>query len=226
MIDDSTAFTLLEFVEKHKRDLSDGAYLQLCNASKYMYDQVKRSDDRDELSSWFHDQDSDTWWPENESAPHYIRNPFWRKGPDWGMSYVPAFTNIQFQPSAHNVEIMRLEKENNDRKRAITENEKIMRNKKRRVSLSDKYHVLYRIFTENQLIHHIPYNVKSMKDKVSYYEDDLKTHYSNIFGLLSKEYENESISRIAFRNERMLEDNKRCEEAIKANLVILAGLRS
>lgn len=236
--DETTAQTIISLVEKHKDELSEGEYVKLCNASKYVHDHAhaqlcnavwNERLEEDNETVWWYNERTDEWWPDNRE-PHWVRNPFWRTGPDMGMSYVPAYTNERFSASEDNLEIMRLEYDIGQRENEMEKNKNIMK-KKSRVTLTDKYNVLSRVIIQNPkyVHHHVPPNVKSMSAKVSYYEELIKTKSClapDRLNVTKKDYEREKEARIEYQNKKLRKENRDHARIVKEKKEKLLELRS
>lgn len=205
--DENTAQSMLYLIEDNKDKLTEGDYLKLCNASKFIYEQSK-------LIEY-------TYEVETEPEPGLIRNPFWKTGPDWGLKWVPARRNYTFTPTADEIEINKLECEIRRLEFKMRSNKKELK-KKHRVRVSDKYNVLLRLLNEHELDHQTPYDVKSMTDKISYHEKQLK-----MIGVAinKNDYVIELNTRISFNNDYILKENEKHKKEIKDKKRRLIELR-
>lgn len=149
--DIETITKLQNLIDNHKQELNEIDYIKICNLTKTSHETLKQPKliHEPEYEIPIHE-------PVMQSMDDMIVNPFWRNGPDIGISYVPKYNDIRFGPSPDNQEIQRLEFEIRDITAGINITLKKV-NKKGRVSILDKYNAL--MFLSKQ--HNINYNMFS-----------------------------------------------------------------
>lgn len=227
----NTARILFDFVEANKNNVSENDYIMLCNATKNIHDQchsdITSSDTSVHTSpEWYYHESTDTYVRASDET-RFVRNPFSRTAVPNETSWVPAYIPYVFEPSEDNKKIRMLEASNKNLKQCIKTKENILE-KNQRVCVSDKYNVLLRIIIHHNLNHITPYNIKTVTDKISYFEElILKTNSVGISKIeLKNLYVAEKVSRINQVKREVLNDIAKYQRKINKNNKTLVELRS
>lgn len=183
--DRQTAQTLMSLIEDNKEKITENEYVKLCNASKFVYENSEMIN---------------TTTPQ----PSIIRNPFWRGDSNWGLNFVPMRNELIFTPTVENMEIRKLETE------IKTIKEKELKNnreyvKRHRVLISDKMNVLMKIIIEQEITIRIPYNIKTMTDKVMYLESKISELVELVE--LKHKYKQEMNERVQCMRDQLKQEN-------------------
>jgi hypothetical protein len=148
-------------------------YLKMCNATKYVHDNMTSSY---ECPEYYDEEYYGYSYESDYTEVPMVRNPFWRNGPDFGMSYVPSYKDITFTPSRDNIEITNLEWDN----KRLTAEIRILTSitlKPKRVLNEDRYNALMSVFSVNHYNYNVDPTMNTMTKKISELKRRLTIEY-------------------------------------------------
>lgn len=198
--DAETVSQIQSLIDEHKSEISEGVYLKMCNITKHAHNHIKKTNHEVQPEPEYHpygNYDSrDGNYYNSEGIP-MITNPFWRNGPDIGVSYVPAFNYTRITKSPDNVKVSSLERANRKIEKEIFKLEGIIA-KKARILNEDKYNALLKYCIENNINYQVHPKANTMTKKIQELVDRIKdeARISRVESHLQKMYKNEMNLRV------------------------------
>ena len=197
--DNETVFKIQELIEEKKSEINEADYIKMCNVTKCVHNMTKRS-------------------TEQQEAIRMVRNVF--GGPD-----VPAYnTTLRFPLSCDNIEIRKLEADNERLNKEIKKLENFD-SKMHRVTHDDKYTSLLDYCSKHNVTYQIHPKFNTLAKKIKILEDRLLDSCVDP-QVLDRIYRAQMSARVAYIKEANIEILQKCKVELEQNKAKLLQLRA